>query len=148
MDSSSAYCKWAISVIEFPHTHTHNLRRRKYFDCGLTVEIPSLAHLHKSRRSKRDEMLLSFCCKTETARWIMSPPNDSNSNLHFCVFCQAQVMSRSVGSGSRMTFARLLLPFLIIHSFCEGESSFVALGFFFSSSFFYARQLWYKKKGL
>ncbi|KAK2824047.1 hypothetical protein Q5P01_021222 [Channa striata] len=33
-----------------------------------------------------------------------------------------QVMSRRVGSGGRMTFAKLLLPFLILHSVCEGSN--------------------------
>ncbi|KAF1375961.1 hypothetical protein PFLUV_G00225630 [Perca fluviatilis] len=31
-------------------------------------------------------------------------------------------MSWSVGLGGRMTFAKLLLPFLIFHSFCEGSN--------------------------
>ncbi|XP_049455634.1 cadherin-23 isoform X4 [Epinephelus fuscoguttatus] len=31
-------------------------------------------------------------------------------------------MSWSVGLGGRMTFAKLLLPFLILHSFCEGSN--------------------------
>ncbi|XP_030012447.1 cadherin-23-like [Sphaeramia orbicularis] len=33
-----------------------------------------------------------------------------------------QVMSWSLGLGGRMTFAKLLLPFLFFHSFCEGSN--------------------------
>ncbi|XP_035848378.1 cadherin-23 isoform X4 [Sander lucioperca] len=35
---------------------------------------------------------------------------------------KVQVMSWRVGLGGRMTFAKLLLPFLIFHSFCEGSN--------------------------
>lgn len=57
--------------------------------------------------------------------WVISKSSSSDCTVNcVCVFIhQVQVMSWSVSFGGRMTFAKLLLPFLILHSFCEGKSS-------------------------
>lgn len=59
----------------------------------------------------------------ETAVWIIGTLHNSDIIvLCLCVPNQVQVMPWSVDLGSRMTFAKLLLPFFILHSVCEGES--------------------------